>query len=117
MRTIILSCMLLGASYGFSQNKVRIKPTGPLKSIAVEQKMAYQVNGIVHVASSNECATWIEVDDHGRSLRVNPVNLPENFKVDGKRVRFDYGVTTNETPRLCGGKAVYVQNVHGAKPY
>lgn len=109
--------MLLGASYGFSQNKVRLKPTGPLKSVAVEQKMDYQVNGIVHLASSKDCATWIEVNDNGRQFRVNPVNLPEDFKVDGKHVRFDYGVTSNESPRLCGGKAVYVQNVRTAKPY
>lgn len=109
--------MLLGATYGFSQNKMRFKPSGPLKSVAVEQKMDYQVLGTVHVGNSKDCATWIDVNDNGRQFRVNPVNLPENFKVEGRQVRFDYGVTSNDSPRLCGGKAVYVQNVKMAKPY
>ncbi len=114
----VITCMLLGASYGFSQNRVKVTPVaGTLKSMPAEQKVAYDVSGVVRSNGSGDCGTWIEVVENGRVMRLNPVNLPESFKVDGRNIHFDYGVTTNNSPAVCGGKAVYVQNVSGKKPF
>jgi hypothetical protein len=117
MRIIVLSCMLLGASYGFSQSKVAVKPESTrLRAVRVEQKVDYGVVGIVHTSGRNNCDTWIEVNDYGRKLRLVPMNLPDGEKVEGRQITFDYGIIDQAQNQACPGKGVYVQNVRALNP-
>jgi len=113
MKMFILAFMLLGVTYGYSQEKVRpVVKTAKLQAVSVDQKTAYQVVGVVHVADVNACGTWLEVRQGSKVVRLNPVNLPESFNVDGKRIKFDYGVTGNKSANVCAGNSsVFVENV------
>lgn len=114
MKMFAVVVMLLGATFGFSQGKVRMQHShGALKSVQADQKSGYNVLGVVH---KDQCGTWIEVMGHNGQRKVHPVNLPKEFEKEGKLVRFDYGVTPRNIKRTCGTKEVYVQNVHHGRP-
>jgi hypothetical protein len=119
MKMFILAFMLLGVTYGYSQEKARPQlKTAKLQAVSTEQKTGYQVVGVVHVADANACGTWIEVQQGSKVVRLNPVNLPESFNVDGKRIKFDYGVTGNKSANVCAGNSsVFIENVSIAKLY
>lgn len=118
MRMLVLSCMLLGVTYAYSQNRFHFTPQkGNLKSVKAEQQMDYQVEGIVHTSDDKSCDAWIEISGHNRVTRLNPVDLPDAYKVEGKHIRFDYGIASKEVSASCGGKSAFVKNVHVAKPY
>lgn len=115
MKMLAVAVMLLGATYGFSQGKVRMTHyQGALKSVPADQKTGYNVLGVVH---KDRCGTWIEVKDNRGQRQVHPVNMPKEFEQDGKLVRFDYGVTPMNVKKACGAKEVYVQNMHHARPF
>lgn len=113
MKMFAVAVMLLGATYGFSQGKVRMTHhQGALKSVVADQKTAFNMLGVVH---KDKCGTWIEVKDERGHRQVHPVDLPKEFDNDGKLIRFDYAVTPMNVKKECGAKEVYVQNVHHAR--
>lgn len=106
----LLSCMLLGATYGFSQNSIYLRQSNKrLQGTNTELKMHYGANGVVRVKGKDQCDVWIDIQDGDRMLRYNPMNLPEELRVDGREISFDYGVPVNATEKSCLGLGIYVE--------
>lgn len=69
------------------------------------------IKGIVRM-NNKACGLHIEIPGAAGAVNVYPVNLPDDFKVDGKNILFDYGqVDTKFTSECDAERSVIVSNV------
>ena len=112
-----MSCMLLGATCGFSQKLAYNQPdTKRMRGVDADLHMHYGAQGVLHVQGNESCDIWLDVNEAGRMYRYIPMNLPEELKVDGSELSFDYGIPEKTAERSCLGRGIYVANARITNP-
>lgn len=113
----LLICMLLGATYGFSQKAMyNVPETKRMRGVDADLHMHYGAEGVIRVKGDEPCDVWVDVPENGKIVRYYPMNLTSSMKVDGNKISFDYGVPENTSERSCLGKGIYLQNAKVLEP-
>jgi hypothetical protein len=104
-----LSILLMGTAV-FAQQKRPMRVQVGERSEMIDKSPAIQsdVKGVVRM---NDGACGIFIETPGKEgANLHPVNLPDDFKVDGKNIFFDYGRVDHKLRSQCE-MAVLVSNV------
>lgn len=113
----LVSCMLLGATYGFSQNAMyNVPETKRMRGVDADLHMHYGAQGVVRIKGDEPCDVWVDVMENGKVHRYSPMNLPSAMREDGKELSFDYGVPEKDTQKTCLGQGIYLQNAKVINP-
>jgi hypothetical protein len=69
------------------------------------------LEAIVRINKRN-CPYYLEVVEGDLFFTAYPVNLPENFQVEGKRIKFEYVVSKAQSPEGCtANKVIALSNL------
>ncbi|MFT6503027.1 MAG: hypothetical protein ACJASQ_003159 [Crocinitomicaceae bacterium] len=119
MKLVMTLSIMLMTTAVFAQQKRSMRAhvgdrTQSVERIQVAERSPHMHSAIKGIVRMNDkaCGLHIEVPGDGGAVNVYPVNLPENFKVDGKSILFDYGqVDPKFTPECATERSVMVSNV------
>ena len=66
----------------------------------VENSLKGQIIGVVHTSKTG-CPLYIDVVDDSQTKKMYPVNLAEEYQIDGTRIQFDYANSKAMQPSDC----------------
>lgn len=105
---VAIACVLMMASCKTSENMVQ----GNTTSVGESTQSDAKISGKVFV-SYKGCPAIIETMVDGNSVKMYPVNLPDEFKMDGLKIKFNFAPSKAMQPEGCTliDQVVSVENV------
>ena len=104
MKAILTMFALMLVTGAFAQR-------GNLTNVSTTTPTRTNVKGVVSHFEGRACDFYITATIDGQEVKYVPLNLPDEFDVDGLKIVFDFVLTEERVNEQCVTAAVNVSNV------